>query len=105
MTISRSKRAAIGKELKGVIHTERVHVIPLKGRWSVQVEGAERAHKILDSKKGAIDYARSAIGGRFTRNLIVHNKDGKIASTITMERVTNRRKTKDSATGTGRAKR
>lgn len=105
MTISSSKRAAIGRKLKKArIHSERVHVIPQKGRWSVQVEGAERAHKILDSKKGAIHYARTAIAGRFTKDLIVHNKDGKIASMLTVESVTNRRKPKDSARGTDRAK-
>ena len=105
MTISSSKRAAIGKKLKEArTYSERVHVIPQKGRWSVQVEGAERAHKILDSKKGAIDYAKSATAGRFTRDLIVHNKDGKIASMITVETVTNRRKPKDSMRSTGRAK-
>lgn len=101
MTISSSKRATIGKKLKKVTHYQRIHVIPQKGRWSVQVEGAGRAHKILNSRQRAIVYARSATSGRFTRNLIVHNKDGKIASTIT---VTHREKKKDSTQGTGRGK-
>lgn len=106
MTISSSKRVAIGKLLKKSRSgsTSVFHIIPQKGRWSIKAEGSEKAHKILDTKKEAIDYARSAITGRFTRNLIVHNKDGKIASTITIETVTNGRKTKDSATGTSRVK-
>lgn len=106
MTISSSKRAAIGKLLKMSRPGSRtvLHIIPQKGRWSIKAEGSEKAHKILDTKKEAIRYARSAISSRFTRNLIVHNKDGKITSTITMERVTNRGKTKNSETGTGRAK-
>jgi hypothetical protein len=84
MTISSSKRIVIVKKLKESRSTSRgvLHVIPLKGRWSVEVEGAERAQKILDTKEKAIDYAKKAVTGRSTKYVIVHKKDGTIARHI-----------------------
>lgn len=104
MTISSSKRAAVGKKLKETSSKcERVHVIPQMGRWSIKAERSDKATKILNTKREAIKFARSAITGRFTRNVVVHNRDGTISSTISVGRHIDSRKTKDSL-GKGRAK-
>ena len=90
MTISSPKRLAIVKKLKESRSTSRkvLHVIPLRGKWSVEVEGAERANKILKSRDQAIDYAKKAATGGVTKYVIIHKKDGTIARNINMSRRT-----------------
>ena len=84
MAISSSKRAAIGKKLKEKRPlSKRAHVIPQKGRWSIKIEGSGKATKILTSQKEAITYAKSAVSGKFARDIVVHKRDGTITSIIT----------------------
>ena len=106
MTISSSKRAVIGKLLKKSRSGSRTvfHVIPQKGGWSVKGEGSERAQRILDTKREAIHHARTAVTGKYTRDIVVHNRDGAIASKISVGPHIDKREPKDSVRKTGRAK-
>lgn len=55
------------------------HVVPSKNNgWSVKGEGNTKATKHFDTKKSAIDYARK-IRDNQKSELIIHNKDGRIA--------------------------
>jgi hypothetical protein len=102
MTISSSKRASISKKLKEKRPVyKRAHVIPQKGRWSIKIEGSEKATKILTSQKKAITYAKSAVVGKFTRDIVVHKRDGTITS---MGTHTDRKKPTASVRKTGRPK-
>ncbi|MFK8055942.1 MAG: DUF2188 domain-containing protein [Saprospiraceae bacterium] len=55
------------------------HVIPnSEGGWDSKKGGAERASKHFDTKKAAEDYSRE-LSKREKSELVIHNKDGKIA--------------------------
>lgn len=56
------------------------HVVPNKnGGWDVKRNGSDRASAHTDTKKEAIDKARTISKNQDTE-LIIHNKDGKIAN-------------------------
>ncbi len=55
------------------------HVVPSKNNgWNVKGEGNTKATKHFDTKNPAIDYARN-ISKNQKSELVIHNKDGKIA--------------------------
>ncbi len=55
------------------------HVVPDKnGGWNVKRSGSERASVHTDTKKDAVNIARRISQNQNTE-LIIHNKDGKIA--------------------------
>ncbi len=47
------------------------------GKWQVKGEKAEKALKIFDTQKEAIDYAKKVAGNQ-EGNIVIHKKDGKI---------------------------
>lgn len=53
------------------------HVIPTDSGWAVEGEGNSKVTKNFDTKKPAIDYART-IAQNQNSELIIHNRDGKI---------------------------
>jgi Uncharacterized protein conserved in bacteria (DUF2188) len=56
-----------------------VHVTPRKdGDWAVKKAGAERASSVHERKSDAVKVARQA-SRKEQSELVVHNKDGKIA--------------------------
>lgn len=55
------------------------HVVPSKNNeWNVRGEGNTRVTKHFNIKKDAVDYARQ-ISRNQKSELVIHNKDGKIA--------------------------
>ncbi len=58
---------------------ETTHVVPNpNGGWDVKKGGAKRATKNFDNKNDAVDRARQISKNKKTE-LIIHNKDGRIA--------------------------
>ena len=57
----------------------KIHVIPLKDKWGVKVEGSKRYYRILDSKKAAINLAKEKSFNTGSYKVIIHNIDGKIS--------------------------
>lgn len=56
------------------------HVVPnAKGGWDVKRSGRERASAHAETKKAAINIARTISQNQKTE-LVIHNKDGKIAN-------------------------
>lgn len=55
----------------------RVHVLTNKNGWAIKREGATKAYKVFDTKEAAVN---SAVRNKSARNVIVHNRDGAIAS-------------------------
>lgn len=55
--------------------TNRVHVVPADGGWSVKKEGAKRSSAVRSTKDGAVKAARSI---KSADRIIVHKKDGTI---------------------------
>jgi len=53
------------------------HVVPRNGSWAVRRTGAERATKLFETQKEAIDHART-IARKENTELFVHRKDGTI---------------------------
>lgn len=53
------------------------HVVPNNGQWQVKRQGAEKATKNFETKKQAIDYARS-IAIKQQSELVIHGRDGRI---------------------------
>ncbi len=54
------------------------HVVPNADRgWSVRKSGAERASRVFDTQRQAIDYAR-AQAKKDKAELYIHKKDGTI---------------------------
>lgn len=65
----------MGKELKN----ESRHVIPNKdGGWSVRKPGSSRSSRVFNTKKEAVDYARSQVKTDGSE-IYVHKKDGSIS--------------------------
>ena len=56
------------------------HIVPNseKGGWDEKKSGASRASKHFDTKDEAISHARE-VAKKNKEELIIHNKDGKIA--------------------------
>lgn len=54
-----------------------VHIVPKDGRWAVETENSERAVKITDTQKEAIERGKQ-IAQNNQSELIIHGKDGKI---------------------------
>lgn len=64
----------------GVAMAKQTHVVPNpKGGWDVKQAGAQRASVHADTKAEAEDRGREISRNQHTE-LIIHNKDGKIAS-------------------------
>lgn len=53
------------------------HVVPNNGQWQVKRQGSEKATKNFETKKQAIDYARS-IAIKQQSELVIHGRDGRI---------------------------
>lgn len=59
--------------------TKETHVVPNpKGGWDIKQARAERASGHFDNKQEAVDRAREISQNQKTE-LVIHNKDGKIA--------------------------
>jgi len=59
---------------------KRLHVIPSKGKWGIKMEGAERMYRIYLTKAYALKVAKERAHSHGNSMIIVHNKDGRIAS-------------------------
>ena len=60
-----------------VIMTRNVHVVPHDGKWAVKTDNSERAAKVTETQKEAIERAKE-IATNNQSELIIHGKDGKI---------------------------
>jgi len=54
-----------------------VHITQRPAGWAVVISGNEKASKVLDTQKQAIDYGRE-IAKTNASELVIHGKDGKI---------------------------
>lgn len=55
------------------------HVVPNKnGGWDIKRSGAKRASGHFDTKKEAVSHARE-LSRKHRTELVIHNKDGRIA--------------------------
>jgi len=63
----------------------KLHVIPYKGKWGVKFEGSEKMFRIFMSKVSALNLAKKKANLRGNTMVIVHNRDGRIASAATYE--------------------
>jgi len=59
---------------------KRLHVLPSKGKWGIKIEGAERMFRVYVSKASALKVAKERAHSHGNSMIIVHNKDGRIAS-------------------------
>ena len=50
------------------------------GRWQVKAEKAEKALKLFDTQKEAIEYAKNVANNQ-EGNIVIHKTDGKIRKT------------------------
>jgi uncharacterized protein YdaT len=58
---------------------KNLHVVPrADGGWNVRKTGAERATRIFDTQKEAIEYARE-LARKQSGELYIHRKDGTIS--------------------------
>lgn len=57
----------------------KIHVIPVKDKWAIKVEGSNRYYRILNSKKEAINLAKARSYQTGSYTVIIHNNDGKIS--------------------------
>jgi len=59
---------------------KQTHIVPNpNGGWDVKQAGAQRASAHLETKQAAVDRGREISRNQHTE-LVIHNKDGKIAS-------------------------
>lgn len=53
------------------------HVVPRGDGWAVVGEGNERASKVTDTQREAIEHAKS-VASNSNGDVIIHNREGKI---------------------------
>jgi uncharacterized protein YdaT len=64
---------------KGKVMAKEHHVVPNEEKgWCVKTDNAKRASACFEKKQDAVDYAREVSKNQKTE-LVIHNKDGKIA--------------------------
>jgi len=70
---------ADAKKIAQKVYKKRTyHVLRREdGNWSVQKQGAQRAVKLFERKKDAVEYARR-LSKSTNLDLVVHRKDGSI---------------------------
>jgi len=56
---------------------KNVHITPHPDGWQVKKEGAERASKVTETKKEAVEAGRDA-AKKEQSELVIHRKDGTI---------------------------
>jgi len=56
--------------------SKRVHITPRSGGWAVRKEGNIQAHKVVTSKKSAIEIAKKLVQDGKGSEVIIHAKDG-----------------------------
>jgi len=65
---------------------EKYHVTHDDGNWKVKKQGANRARKVFENKKEAVDYGREVAKSEPKGQLIIHKKDGKIQTEHTYKK-------------------
>ena len=72
-----SIKAVQSKMSKCTSVENRVHVLTHKNGWAIKREGASKASKVFHTKEAAVN---NAVRLKSARNVIVHKKNGAIAS-------------------------
>lgn len=70
--------ADVSMEIEGSIMGKDQHVVPHDGGWAVKGAGNSKATSIHSTKQSAVDAARG-IATNQKSELVIHNKDGRIA--------------------------
>jgi hypothetical protein len=63
------------------------HVTPKGDKWQVKGAGNDKATKLFDTQKEAMDYARKVAGNQEAK-MIVHRADGKIRESSSPRKAT-----------------
>lgn len=71
----RTGSASVGAYVNAIKNGQ--HVVPANGDWAVKKANSERATKIFDSQKDAIDYARKVAMNQQVE-LSIHGRNGRI---------------------------
>lgn len=56
---------------------KNVHVVPQDGSWAVKTEKSEKAYRVVDTQKEAIDIARRVAENQQSE-MLVHGRNGQI---------------------------
>lgn len=72
---------------------DNYHITKDGDQWKLKKEGAERASKTADTKKGIIDQTREFMGDKVA-SVKIHKENGRIQEERTYQRVNDPRKTK-----------
>ncbi len=85
--IKGQKKSQLTKSLVKAAKTneKRLHVLPSKGKWGIKIEGAARMYRLFVSKNSALKVAKARAHTHGNSMIIVHNKDGRIASISSFE--------------------
>ena len=76
---------------KGVAHrleqaarqnSGRIHIISQSGRWAVWKEGADRATRVYDTRREAVQAARELQKADPSKVIVVHNTDASIQKVL-----------------------
>jgi hypothetical protein len=59
--------------------SKNVHVVPHKDGWAVKTPGSDKAYRVTDTQKQAVDIGKDVAKNR-GGELLTHGKDGKIRS-------------------------
>lgn len=59
-----------------------LHIIARGELWIIKREGAQKAHRILDTRSQAIQQAKEMMEKGIASSIIIHNEDGTVARSI-----------------------
>lgn len=81
LTANQSQNSTI----KNYVRAASQHVVPSPDGWKVKKSGAQRATKIFEAKKEAVQYAKE-IAKKQQTELFIHKKNGQITERNTYGR-------------------
>jgi hypothetical protein len=87
--ISGVKKAIIKKMNSTTAKGKRIHIISQKSKWAVRVEGSQKAYRVCSSKEGAVKTAKHLVKNGFSKEIVIHKKDGSIERQVRSPSVSN----------------
>ena len=88
-SIAGVKKAIIEKMNSTTAKGARIHIISQKSKWAVRVEGSQKAYRVCSSKEGAVKTAKHLVKNGFSKEIVIHKKDGSIERQVKSPSVSN----------------
>ena len=76
--IARAKKAIAKRMNSMAAKNTSIHIISHKSKWTVIVEGYQKAYRICSTKEGAVESAKHLVKNGMKKGIVIHKKDGSV---------------------------